>query len=59
LSGQEKVIEKQLLKEKSMSCALFWPNFLSRGAKTRWINKTNTLNKALVAFKQVVSSGLT
>ena len=51
------MIDKQLLKEKPLSCALFWSNFLSHGAKTRWTNMTNALNKALVAFKQVIFLG--
>lgn len=38
---KKNVIEKQLLKEKPMSCALFWSSFFSRGAKIRWINETN------------------
>jgi hypothetical protein len=55
LSGQENLIEKQLLKEKSMSCALFWFNFLSHGEKPRWANKINALNIAIVAFKEAIS----
>jgi hypothetical protein len=53
LSGQENLIEKQLLKEKPMSCALFWFNLLSHEEKSRRGSKINALNRAIVAFKQI------
>ena len=49
------MIEKQLLKEKPINCSLFCSRILSHGAKPRWTNKINALNRAIVAFKQVIS----
>jgi len=54
LSGQEKLIEKQLLKEKPMDRTPFWFSFFVYGEKPRWIDRMNTFNASNVSFKQVI-----